>query len=77
MPLSSFPAFAGIKANEFGIQNPEVDSVLVVHVQNQLSSERYYGCSDYKPSILSLIESLEISFAERDEVQSEFTATTA
>jgi hypothetical protein len=76
VPLNSFPAFAGIKANEFGIQNPEVDRVLVVHVQNQLSSERYYGCSDYKPSILSLIESLEISFAERDEVQSEFTAPT-
>lgn len=74
--LNNFLAFAGIKADEKGIQKPDVDSVLVVHVQNQLSSERYYGRSDYKPSIISLIESLEISFAERDEVQSKFTAPT-
>jgi len=74
--LNSFTAFANIIAGEQGIQKTKADDVLIVHVQNQLSSERYYGRSDYKRSVLSLIESLEMSFAERDEVQSKFTAPT-
>jgi hypothetical protein len=74
--LNSFSAFADIETLENGIQKTKVDDILIVHVQNSLSSERYFGRSDYKPSVLSLIESLEISFSERDEVQSNFTAPT-
>jgi hypothetical protein len=59
-----------------GIQKPNVDDILIVHVQNQLSSERYYGRSDYKPSIVSLIESLELLFAQRAEVLAKFTNPT-
>ena len=75
--LKDFPAFAGLKVAELdgkpGIQKPSVDDILIVHVQNQLSSERYYGRSDYKPSIVSLIESLELLFAQRAEVLRKFT----
>jgi hypothetical protein len=74
--LKSFPAFANLNVSEEGIQKPEVDNFLVVHVQNTLSSERYYGRSDYKPSVLSLIESLEMSFAQRDEVLAKFVSPT-
>lgn len=74
--LADFPAFAALKVGENGIQKPAVDDVLIVHVQNALSSERYYGRSDYKPSIVSLIGSLEQHFAERDEVLSKFTNPT-
>jgi hypothetical protein len=74
--LNSFSEFEDIVIEENGIQKTKADDVLIVHVQNALSSERYYGRPDYKPSVLSLIESLEISFSERDEVQSNFTAPT-
>jgi hypothetical protein len=76
LDLQSFHAFSWIETGERGVQDTKVDDILIVHVQNSLSSERYYGRSDYKPSVLTLIESLEISFAERDEVQSNFTAPT-
>ena len=77
LALINFAAFAHIQADENGIQKTKAtEDILVVHVQNQLSSERYYGRSDYKPSVLSLIESLEMSFSERDEVQHKFTAPT-
>ena len=74
--LSRFWTFAGLKVDEIGIQKTGVDDFLVVHVQNKLSSERYYGRSDYKPSIISLVESLERSFAQRDEVLAKFTSPT-
>jgi hypothetical protein len=74
--LKNFPAFAGLKVDPEGIQRPDVDDFLIVHVQNRLTSERYYGRSDYKPSIISLTESLELSFAQRDEVLAKFVNPT-
>jgi hypothetical protein len=74
--LKDFPSFASLQVDALGIQKPAVDDCLIVHVQNQLSSERYYGRPDYKPSIISLIESLEMSFAQRDEVLAKFTNPT-
>ncbi len=74
--LKSFPAFAKLEVDANGIQKPAVNDILIVHVQNALSSERYYGRSDYKPSIVSLIESLELSFAQRDDVLAKFTSPT-
>jgi hypothetical protein len=76
IPLADFPAYVGLEVDAQGFQYPEVEDILVVWVNNKLSSERYYGRSDYKPSILSLIESLELSFAQRDEVLAKFTAPT-
>lgn len=76
LSLQDFPEFAGIVTDDDGIQKTGIDEILIVHVQNTLTSERYYGRSDYTPSVISLIESLEISFAQRDEVQSQFTKPT-
>jgi hypothetical protein len=74
--LKAFPAFASLQTDSIGIQKPKVDDTLIVHVHNVITSERYYGRSDYRPSILSLIESLELSFAQRDEVLAKFTSPT-
>jgi hypothetical protein len=74
--LKNFPQFKSLEVDSQGIQSPSADDILIVPVQNQLSSERYYGRSDYKPSIVSLIESLELSFAQRDEVLAKFTNPT-
>jgi len=76
LPLGNFPAYAGLEVDAEGYQYPPVEDMLVVAVQNKLSSERYYGQSDYKPSILSLIESLELLFAQRAEVLAKFTSPT-
>jgi hypothetical protein len=76
--LQDFPAFASLSGmvDKSGIQKPAVDDILIVHVQNQLSSERYYGRSDYKPSVLSLVESLGMLFTQRAEVVAKFTNPT-
>lgn len=76
LPLGNFPVYAGLEVDAEGYQYPPVEDMLVVAVQNKLSSERYYGQSDYKPSILSLIESLELLFAQRAEVLAKFTSPT-
>ena len=72
LQLSAFPAYSGLEE----IQTPAVDDMLIVAVQNRLSSERYYGRSDYKPSVLDLIADLEKRFSERSEVLSKFTNPT-
>lgn len=74
--LEAFPAYASLDIDSEGIQKPAVDDILIVAVQNQLSSERYYGRSDYKPGILSLVSSLELLFAQRAEVLAKFTSPT-
>jgi hypothetical protein len=76
LPLGNFPAYAGLEVDAEGYQYPPVEDMLVVAVNNKLSSERYYGQSDYKPSIISLIESLELLFAQRAEVLAKFTSPT-
>ena len=76
LPLGNFPAYAGLEVDAEGYQYPPVEDMLVVAVNNKLSSERYYGRSDYKPSIISLIESLELLFAQRAEVLAKFTSPT-
>lgn len=76
LPLGDFPAYADLEVDAEGYQYPSVEDMLVVAVNNKLSSERYYGRSDYKPSIISLIESLELLFAQRAEVLAKFTSPT-
>lgn len=76
LPLGNFPAYSALKVDADGYQYPPVEDMLVVAIQNKLSSERYYGQSDYKPSIISLIESLELLFAQRAEVLAKFTSPT-
>lgn len=76
LKLKDYPAFASLEVDSTGIQKPEVDDILVVQVHNSLSSERYYGRSDYRPSVISLVESLELLFAQRAEVLAKFTSPT-
>lgn len=76
--LAAFPAFAGLKfageeARATGQQATGVDDILVVRVDNALSSERWYGRSDYTPSVVSLIEALDLAFSRREEVLAKFT----
>jgi hypothetical protein len=67
-----FPAYAGMELDDNGRQSTEVDELLVVRVDNALSSERRYGRSDYTPSVVRLIEALELAFARREEVLARF-----
>jgi hypothetical protein len=76
LPIGDFPAYSDLEVDADGYQYPPVEDMLVVAIQNKLSSERYYGRSDYKPSIISLIESLELLFAQRAEVLAKFTSPT-
>jgi len=73
--LAAFPDFAGITLTnpDEGRQDTGVDDLLIVRVDNSLSSERYYGRSDYTPSVHSLIEALVLSFARRSEVLAKFS----
>jgi hypothetical protein len=71
--LAGYPAYAGLQVDpENGIQKTGVDDILIVRVDNALSSERRYGRSDYTPSACSLIEALELAFARREEVLAKF-----
>ena len=76
LDLKQFPVFRGLRVDANGIQSPKADDFLVVQVNNALSSERYYGRSDYSPSVVSLVESLERAFSQRDEVLAKFTSPT-
>jgi hypothetical protein len=69
---TSFPAFSGLVLDAEGKQNTGVDDILIVRLDNALSSERRYGRSDYTPSVCSLIEALELAFARREEVLAKF-----
>lgn len=70
--LANFPAYAGIVIDANGVQKTGVDDILIVRVDNALSSERYYGRSDYTPSVCRWIEALELAFARREEVLAKF-----
>ena len=70
--IANFPAYARIVVDAQGIQKNGVDDILIVRVDNALSSERHYGRSDYTPSVCSLVEALELAFARREEVLAKF-----
>ncbi len=71
--LAAFPAYAGLKVDADGKQSTGVDDLLIVQVNNALSTDRRYGRSDYTPSVTSLIEALEMSFSRREEVLAKFS----
>jgi hypothetical protein len=70
-PVSQFPAYADLVLDAEGKQLTGVD-LLIVGLDNALSSDRYYGRSDYTPSVVSLIEALELAFSRREEVLAKF-----
>ena len=67
-----FPQFEALAVYSNGLQPTGIDSLLVVRVDNALSSERYYGRSDYTPTVYSLVEVLDQAFARRREVLGKF-----
>lgn len=69
----SFPAFAGLQIDSEGKQRTGVNDILIVRLDNALSSERAYGRSDYTSSVKSLIEALERAFADRFELLRKFS----
>ncbi|MDD4478567.1 MAG: phage portal protein [Mesotoga sp.] len=71
-PLADFPQFSDLADYPDGIQKTGIDECLVVRIDNALSSDRYYGKSDYSPSVYSLIETLDTAFARRAEVLAKF-----
>jgi hypothetical protein len=71
--LASFPQFAGLKVDGEGRQSPGVDELLVVRIDNILTSDRYYGQSDYTPEIYSKLEALDLAFSRRAEVLAKFS----
>lgn len=71
--LAAFPDFAELTVDAEGRQLTGVDELLIVRVDNSLSSERYYGRSDYTPAVHSLIEALVLAFARRSEVLAKFS----
>jgi hypothetical protein len=71
--LAKYSAYADLSVDKnTGIQKTGVDDILIVRVDNALSSERRYGRSDYTPSVVSLIEALELAYARREEVLAKF-----
>lgn len=70
--LKQFTAFAGLQIDAEGYQKPIANNILIVRVDNALSSERRYGRSDYTPAVVSLIEALELAFSRREEVLAKF-----
>jgi hypothetical protein len=71
-PVSQFPAYADLVLDDEGKQLTGVDDLLIVRLDNALSSDRGYGRSDYTPSVVSLIEALELAFSRREEVLAKF-----
>jgi hypothetical protein len=69
----TFPAFSGLVLDVEGKQSTGVDDILIVRLDNKLSSERSYGRSDYTPSAKSLIEVLCRAFSDRFELLRKFS----
>jgi hypothetical protein len=71
--LKAFPAYTALIVDGEGKQLTGVEDILIIRVDNALSSERRYGRSDYTPSVVSLIEALDLAFARREEVLAKFS----
>lgn len=71
--LSEFDQYSDLEVGEDGVQETGIDEMLIVRADNSLSSDRYYGRSDYTPSVYTLIEALDLAFARRAEVLAKFS----
>ena len=67
-----FPEMSGTEITEDLIPG----KFAVVPLHNTLTSERYYGRSDYGPDVQSLLEALEIAFARRQRLLAIFSQPT-
>ncbi|MFA5354716.1 MAG: hypothetical protein WC291_10840, partial [Thermodesulfovibrionales bacterium] len=72
-PLNLQTFFPELQTAKDGIQKTGVKAPLVVAVHNELTTDRYYGRSHYTRAVQSLLEAMELAFAERAEVLATFT----
>lgn len=72
IPLASFPQFAGLIVDDEGKQSTGVPELLIVRMDNILTSECYYGQSDYTPEVHRKLEAIDISCSRRALVLAKF-----
>ena len=65
-PLDISTIFPGMDGTE-ALEATDVNDFAVLCMHNTLTTERYYGRSDYGPDVQTLLEALELAFARRQE----------
>lgn len=73
IPVKSFKQYEYLEVDGEGNQATGVDGLLVVRIDNILTSDRYYGQSDYIPEIYSKLEALDLAYTQRAVVLRKFT----
>jgi len=73
IPAKTFKQYEYLEVDAEGKQYTGVDELLVVRVDNILTSDRYYGQSDYIPEIYSKLEALDLAYTQRAVVLRKFT----
>lgn len=71
--VKDFEQFGYLDVDGEGKQATGVDDLLVVRIDNILTSDRYYGQSDYTPEIYSKLEALDLAYTQRAVVLRKFT----
>lgn len=71
--LQDFPQFEGLQVDGQGKQFTGIDELLVVRVDNVLTTDRYYGQSDYSNEAKSKLEALDLAYSRRAEVLAKFS----
>jgi len=69
----SFKQYEYLEVDAEGKQDTGVDDLLVVCINNIMTSDRYYGQSDYIPEIYSKLEALDLAYTQRAVVLRKFT----
>lgn len=73
IPVKSFKQYEYLEVDAEGKQDTGVDDLLVVCINNIMTSDRYYGQSDYIPEIYSKLEALDLAYTQRAVVLRKFT----
>jgi len=73
IPVKSFKQYGYLDVDDEGKQATGVDDLLVVRIDNILTSDLYYGQSDYIPEIYSKLEALDLAYTQRAVVLRKFT----
>jgi len=71
--LQDFPQFSSLQVDGQGKQFTGIDELLVVRVDNILTTDRYYGQSDYSKEAKSKLEALDLAYSRRAEVLAKFS----
>jgi len=71
--LQDFPQFEGLLVDGQGKQFTGISELLVIRVDNVLTTDRYYGQSDYSNEAKSKLEALDLAYSRRAEVLAKFS----